>query len=365
MSQEKPQAIGRLTPGVVVMAPLKLRDTLRNLELEHLDKPTFELIGLRGTTTQHNSFRVFDPIQLHQLFSRIRPDVVCVEQEPYSLSTYQVLRLKKKFGFKVVLLSMQNLFKTYPPPFNWIERYCLKRIDLFLAASSSVLPVWLKKGLPENRCRVLPQVGVSLEEFKPMPAQKEKFGFKKFTFGYAGRFVEEKGVQILIEAFARMKNRTACQLVLFGRGPYEPALRELARKLGMENEVAFLPGVKHHEVPSVLNAFDIMVLPSLVRPHWKEQFGHIIIEAQACGIPVLGSDCDPIPDVMGEGGVSFKTESVESLVASMDKLVLDPVLRRQLTERALQNVKQRFTNERIAEQFLAMIEEFDLGPRTR
>jgi glycosyltransferase involved in cell wall biosynthesis len=281
---------------------------------------------------------------------------VCIEQEPYSLSTFQILSLKKLYGFKAVLLSSQNLYKKYPPPFSWIEAFCLKKIDLFLAVSSSVVPVWVKKGFDPIKIKVLPQVGINPKEFRPLPNMKEKFGVKGFAFGYAGRFVEEKGIQVLLQAFSKLDGIVGAQLVLIGRGPYKSELDLLIQKLNLIDKVLFLDGIRHHEMPEILNALDVLVLPSLIRPHWKEQFGHILIEAQACGVPVIGSDYEPIPETLGLGGASFHTGSAEDLAKWMNRLMLDRAFYNELSQKARLNVETRFTNEAVATRLLALLQ---------
>jgi glycosyltransferase involved in cell wall biosynthesis len=289
---------------------------------------------------------------LYSIFAKHRPDVICIEQEPFSLSTFQIILLKNIFKYKVVIVSNQNLYKVYPQPFRWIESYCLRHTDMFYGVTGSVVPVWLKKGMPQSKIDVLAQVGVSPNQFKPTDGHRAQFGVKKFAFGYAGRFVEEKGIHVFLEAFARMKNRDQCELLLIGRGPYEPNLRNIIKHYSLDRAVKFVDGIKHHEMPNVLNALDVLVLPSLVRRHWKEQFGHIIIEAQACGKPVIGSDCDPIPEVIGRGGLACVTEDPDSFAQAMDQISMEPELYRNLANEALLNVKRRFTNEVIADKLV-------------
>ena len=357
MSQAKVQALAECVDSLTVVTPRRVKDTLRTIELECLEDSKFKLIGIDSCLGFHHSFRIYPFRKLYKIIDEVRPDVVIVEQEPFSFSTWQIFRLKKKFGFKTIIVSNQNLNKKYPFPFSWIESFCLRNTDLYLGVTESVTRVWAAKGMPKDKLAVLAQVGVSPEQFKVDRPEhwRKQYGVSKFAFGYAGRFVEEKGIQVLIEAFSRARISNVAELVLIGGGPYQERLEGLIERLGLQKSVKFVSGVKHHEMAAVLNAIDVLVLPSLIRPHWKEQFGHIIIEAQACGKPVLGSDCDPIPEVIGAGGLTFRTEDPVDCAAKLKTLVEDKDLYSTLSQAALQNVETRYSNKVVAETLLKMM----------
>lgn len=354
--------MARFTSQLAVITPRRVPDTLRTIELETLPDAQFELIGIDSFLNKHSAYRLYRPAEVLDHLTRLKPDVVILEQEPYSLSSFQILRLKKKLGFKVILFSFQNIFKTYPPPFNWAEKYCLNAADLFLGGSGSVLPVWKKKGVRTEMMRVLAQVGVDLNEFFPMNSElmKAKFGLKGFVFGYAGRFVEEKGVHILIDAFAKTPFAEKAQLALVGRGPFEDELRRQCQQLNLTDRVHFISGLKHDQMPEVLNAFDVLVLPSLIRKHWREQFGHVIIEALACGKPVIGSDTEPIPEVMGPGGLAFREGDAEELAAALSRLFFEKDLYQNLSKKGMEFVTREFTNEVIAKKLCDFAQELAL-----
>ncbi len=69
---------------------------------------------------------------------------------------------------------------------------------------------------------------------------------------------------------------------------------------------------------------DVFVLPSLSRPNWLKQFGRVLIEAMACGVPVIGSTCGEIPNVLGEAGLIFPEGQVEALAACLCALLTNP-----------------------------------------
>ena len=104
------------------------------------------------------------------------------------------------------------------------------------------------------------------------------------------------------------------------------------------------------EMPQLLRQLDLLVLPSLTRPNWKEQFGRVLVEAMACGVPVIGSDSGEIPHVIGKGGLVVAEGDVDTLWLAIQRL-RDDVDERLVLGRAGRNrVLERFTQSIIAEQ---------------
>jgi len=119
-------------------------------------------------------------------------------------------------------------------------------------------------------------------------------------------------------------------------------------------KVGFVP---HDQAPEYLSAFDLLVLPSETRPHWKEQFGRVIIEALACGTPVVGSDSGEIPNVIAatKGGVVFPEGQPQALAEQLRSLILNPSLRSHLVEQGRQTVQSHYTNSALAQSFASTI----------
>ena len=93
---------------------------------------------------------------------------------------------------------------------------------------------------------------------------------------------------------------------------------------------------------------DVLVVPSTTVPHWKEQFGRVLIEAMACGIPVVGSDSGEIPQVIGEAGLIFPEEHEASLRGHLSRLMKDKRLCYALAEKGRTRVKEGFAQRHIA-----------------
>ena len=167
MNQAKVQAMAEYFSEVQLIVPRQVRDTLRTMVFEPLPLAQFKYATIDAHFDFHNSTRLYQPFQLSKALQQGGSDVWIIEQEPYSLSTLQVIRLKKKFGVKVLLYSFQNIYKKYPVPFSAVERYCLSLADGLIVGSESAQEVWRKKGYPADKIHILPQVGVDLDFFTP------------------------------------------------------------------------------------------------------------------------------------------------------------------------------------------------------
>ncbi|MCD6290679.1 MAG: glycosyltransferase family 4 protein, partial [Anaerolineae bacterium] len=169
---------------------------------------------------------------------------------------------------------------------------------------------------------------------------------RPFIVGYAGGLIPEKGVDVLIRAVARLSGDW--QLRLVGDGTERPRLERLARRLGVADRVAFLPRLVSADMPDFYRQLHVLVLPSRDRPNWREQFGRVLVEAMACGVPVIGSDCGEIPRVVGNAGLVFHQDDVEALRAHLDRLQHEPQWRRRLGQRGRARVLAHFTHDRVA-----------------
>ena len=145
----------------------------------------------------------------------------------------------------------------------------------------------------------------------------------------------------------------AWRLTLVGSGEQLEPLRKLAADTGIADRVTLGVRLPSAEMPDFYRSLDLLVLPSRTRPNWKEQFGRVLIEAMACGVPVLGSDSGEIPHVIGDAGVIFPEGDVETLRSQLQRLMEDGAARNGLAAAGRQRVLARFTMAEIARQTVA------------
>jgi glycosyltransferase involved in cell wall biosynthesis len=110
--------------------------------------------------------------------------------------------------------------------------------------------------------------------------------------------------------------------------------------------------VQHDQVPAYLNAMDILCAPSQTTPTWKEQFGRMVVEAFACGVPVIGSDSGEIPHVLQDAGLVVAEKDEAGWASAIRGLLTDAVRRDELAARGLQRAQDEFAWPVVARQYL-------------
>ncbi|HTW94427.1 MAG TPA: glycosyltransferase family 4 protein, partial [Tepidisphaeraceae bacterium] len=178
-------------------------------------------------------------------------------------------------------------------------------------------------------------------------AIRADLGIDGFVIGYAGRLVPEKGVIDLIDALKFCPD--SVQLLFIGDGPSRGELESRGRALGVQNRIRFMPAQPAEKLPPLINALSVLALPSRTTPSWKEQFGRVIIEAHACGTPVIGSDSGAIPDVVGGGGLIVPEASPAALAAAIRTLLADPAQCRRLGAIGFKQVQTSCNWPRVAQ----------------
>jgi glycosyltransferase involved in cell wall biosynthesis len=287
---------------------------------------------------------------LAKVLREFQPDVIDLWEEPWSLVSAHACWLRNRLlpSAKIVMESEQNIFKNFPPPFRWLESYTIRNADFAVGRSSEVIKVLRTKGY-DGPAKVVGNA-VDTAVFRPLDraACKRKLGLSGFVAGYAGRLVERKGLADMIDALAFLPDDV--QMVFVGGGEFQVQLEARVRELGKGGQVRFLPSRALDELPEVMNAFDVFLLPSRTVPSWKEQFGRVIIEAHACETPVIGSDSGAIPEVVGEGGLTFQERNPQALAAAVMELKNDEARRQKLGMNGRRQVEANFTWSKVAAQ---------------
>ena len=333
-------------------------------------KPSTEASRWNGFKGALHALPVWKPgsVPLHiyknnviQLLRKEKPDAIYVHHEPYGLATFQFYMANRLTGScPIGFYAAQNIAKTYPLPIRLAERAVFHASSFCFPVTRGALSVLQSRGY-KGRADVLP-LAIDRTIYYPRKVwaqeQRKASGVApdEFTIGYIGRFVEEKGIRTLLRSLALLQEqRWRC--VLVGTGPDEGNLRALAKELHISERVLFPGYVPHEEAPGWMTLFDVLVLPSETRPHWKEQFGRVIIEANACGTPVIGSDSGEIPNVIKEtgGGITFPEGDSTALAAAVLLLMNDPAKRDALATYAEQVIDASYGQEHLASRFINVI----------
>jgi glycosyltransferase involved in cell wall biosynthesis len=292
--------------------------------------------------------RHFYPSFSHYI-QEIKPDLIHIEEEPYSLTAWQAARAARKLGIPLIFFTWENLLERFPFPHQNIRNYVLKTAAHAIAGDLEAGQLLEKAGYPSSQISVIPQYGVNPKLFKKKNVftLKKKLGLKDFTVGYLGRLVPEKGLHNLLAAFSMLNNKKT-NLLIVGGGPLRAELEAKASILGLASQVRWVSSLDQSAVPDYLNCMDTLVLPSITTARWKEQFGRVIIEAQACEVPVVGSDSGAIPEVIDKAGLIFPEGNVPKLAGKLHQLKNSTVLRKNLGQMGHKHVLDHYTNQIIA-----------------
>jgi glycosyltransferase involved in cell wall biosynthesis len=180
----------------------------------------------------------------------------------------------------------------------------------------------------------------------------QKYGVTGPYILYVGALGSRKNLPRLLEAYARLRQWSArWKLVIAGgrKWKFSPIF-EAVERLGLEAQVHFTGYVADEDLPALYNGADLFVFPSLY-----EGFGLPVLEAMACGTPVVTSNTSSLPEVTGEAALLVDPYDVAAISTAMRRVLTDPELARGLRERGLARAAQ-FSWERTARETVAVYE---------
>lgn len=296
--------------------------------------------------------------QLKQIVREVRPDIFHIDEEPYNLATFQAMRLARSVGARTVVFSWQNLYRRYPLPFSLMERYVLNHTDALIVGNGESGNVWQRKGY-RGPLYLIPQFGVDpaiyyRRERAVRRGQRSIFKHRNVSapsqsalvIGYVGRLVEEKGVDVLLQAVSKLRGPWMLQIL--GDGPDRERLERMSQWLGIHARLTFDQKMPSTHLPNYFSGLDVLVLPSLTRVNWKEQFGRVLIEAMACDVITVGARSGAIPEVIGEAGLTFDEGNIEELAVHLQHLLDEVPLREKLRELGRRRVLEHYTQAAVA-----------------
>jgi glycosyltransferase involved in cell wall biosynthesis len=351
------QGAGRWT--VTAAAPASYHGDLGPLVLEAIPGEGCELRRVTAHLSRFPHLMFYGGIR--QLLSEPWDLIHCWE-EPYVAAGAQVASLAPR-GTPLVFATFQNLPKRYPPPFEWMERRVLRRADGWIAFGHTVHETQLARpGYSRLPSRVIPP-GVDTRKFTPDATARARVRSERGwddeipVIGFLGRFVAEKGLPMLSAVLRRIAGPWRALFV--GGGEGRAGLDALAASY--PGRVSIATGVAHDDVPAYLNAMDLLCAPSQTTPRWREQFGRMLIEAMACGVPVLASRSGEIPHVVGDAGLLLDEDDETAWVAALDRVLRDPAARRDLSDRGLRKARREFAWTVVASRHLEFFDELGAG----
>jgi len=242
---------------------------------------------------------------------------------------------------------------------NYIK-YSSQRADIIITISS-----WAKKDIvrilkvPKDKVKVI-YCGINKKLFKPIPdlslqrLVKRKYGIRKNFILTVGPLGARKNHDRLIDAYSILPKyiREDYQLIVTGekKGTYNNLLGK-ASKTCLVDDIIFTGFIPEKEMPVVINAASLFVFPSLY-----EGFGIPLLEAMACGAPILASNVSSIPEVVGGAALLFDPYDINEMASVIDRAITNKNLRQKLVQRGFERIK-KYSWENTAKEILGVFRE--------
>lgn len=292
------------------------------LDLSGTNQRTHTLQGLHGVVDAFQPTHIYcdsDPAsmmvrQAKQVAPHARLWSLTAENMPQSLA----IDLKKAAETRNPTGIASALVKA------WLRRSAQRKVDRVLTLSRDGTALIEAMGLTATQV----PLGFDPRLFAPLPdaraAVRAELGLTRPTIAYFGRQTPEKGIHLLLDALDRIRDRDWQFLIddFIGTSAYAAQLQAQIERLNLRDRVIFFES-KHEDMARYMNAADIVVLPSLSTPKWKEQYGRVIQEVMACGRTMVGSRSGAIPEVMGGQGHLFDEGDVAGLASLLGALLDD------------------------------------------
>ena len=331
------------TLDVHLVVPASFTQFGRVLQADPADDPGIEvhILPIRWPSAGPAKWYMHTYRGLGALVQRLQPDVIHLWEEPWSMVALQAAWLQRRVPQAALVLEVdQNILKRLPAPFELTRRTVLGRTDLVLSRGADATAVVRARGYEGPALQV--GYGVDLDLFYP---GRDTVAQGALRLGYVGRIVPEKGLDDALVALAGLDG---AELAIMGEGPHEAALRQHAAALGIADRLSFRGWGAPAEVAAFLRKLDITLLLTRTDGAVREQFGRVILESQACGVPVIGSTSGAIPDVVGPGGWIVPERNPAALASLLAQLDTDRGAIRACGLQGIVNVESRFTYAAVA-----------------
>ena len=290
--------------------------------------------------------RMGDPTRLHwnaktlrRLLTDFRPDLLHIEEEPWTQPASVSLRLARRLGIRTVLSTAESLPRGHSLRQRFRRERSLRLAQGIIGANRLAL------GLAAKRRPTIPQIALPQIGVTP-PAAVPRVPHQGLAIGFVGRLVPERGLDLLFRACVGLTGKW--MLTVIGTGPSQEELEVLAERLGLSARVSWLGPLPREAVDQVWPRLDCVVFPARTTPRWVASAARGALHAMANGVAVVASDSGALPEIVGDTGKIVPEEDVPALAAALQELYADRAECERLGTAGRRRIMDEFSDSAIA-----------------
>lgn len=259
---------------------------------------------------------------------------------------------KKSLVLVYELIDNHPIYKTH----FLNKNYVIKNADLFICVSHKAKEHLIKLGAPKKKIKVI-YPGIDLSVFNCGSDCMSDNGITRLVF--TGKLEKHKGIDDLLFVFEKLNKKNRISLVLCGNGSLKEFIETYCKKY---DNIKYLGKVENSILPSILCKNDIYLFPAkdTYRIGFKigaEQYGFSVVEAMACGLPIVAYDCGAIKEIIGRNNHIVKQNDIEGFVDKIQILIDNKKLRENIGAKNIVKAKKEFDDKKQAKLLLEILNE--------
>ena len=291
-----------------------------------------------------------------------RYDLVWIQ---YMTPTVLPLLIGKIFSKKIVAcihFSANHFSSSGISRVRWLSRYwCANIICVSKTTALGFFGDYKKQGTITGRVSVIPNAFNMTKTLDVLPRnwrQEQGWESTALIIGYVGRLAHVKGVDILLQAMAKLNKDIDCKLIIVGDGSEKEELISLAKNLDIYHLVYFAGRISHDQVLQAIKGFDIAIVPSR-----DEGFGLSALEAMSVGIPVIASKVGALSEVVIDTvtGLLYKSEDPTDLTNKITSLLNDSEQRKKLGSSGMVHAKNCYSRSNFQANIAKLLNRIEIS----
>jgi len=280
---------------------------------------------------------------MRELVAEFKPNLLQVEEEPWTQLAALALRLARKLGIPSTVSTGESVSRSHTIG-ERLRRDRSLRLATGVIGTTRLAMTLATKRRPTAPRLVLPQLGVAL----PPPNLRDPH--PGLAIGFVGRLVPERGLDLLFRACVGLAGKWSMTVV--GTGPSQEELEQLAQRLGIAARISWLGALPRQAVEEIWPKLDCVVLPSRTTERWVMTGGKAALQAMAHGVAVVGTDSGALPELVGEAGRIVPEEDVPALAAILQEFYAERSECERLGSIGRRRVAEEFSDDAIARKLL-------------